>query len=152
MSVSITLEPLTELNFDAVVALRVADDQTRYVASNVLSIAQSKVWDYLFPVVIASDKAPIGFALWGRDPGTTRVYLVRLMIDRDHQRRGHGKVATRLLVSHVFAETHCADLYLSIVPGNIAAEGLYRSLGFLPTGETDGDGEVLYAISKSQAF
>ncbi len=142
----IQIVPLSPENFDAVIQLKVDDHQAGFVAPNVLSIAQSKIWSYLIPEVIVADLKPVGFALHGRDPETGRVFLVRLMIDRQHQRQGHASAAMHLLIPKL-RETHDArEIYLSIVPGNTAAVRLYQSCGFLPTGDSDEDGEEIFRL------
>ncbi len=140
----ITISPLSPANFDAVVALRVTDEQRPFVASNVLSIAQSKIWNYLVPVVITESGSPIGFVLYGEDPESHRVYLVRLMVDHVFQRRGHGAAAIRLILAELQEAYDCREVFVSVVPGNHIAGRLFRSEGFSPTGETYEDGEVIY--------
>ena len=139
----IAIIPLSPENFEAVVALRVRDDQTAFVAPNVLSIAQAKTWDYLVPGVIAKDGTPIGFALYGKDPTSHRVFIVRLMIDHEFQRAGHGAEALRLLLVKLREAYACTVIDVSVVPGNSGSERLFRKLGFMPTGETDEDGEIV---------
>jgi diamine N-acetyltransferase len=139
----ITIAPLSPDNFEAVVALKVGDDQATFVASNVLSIAQSKTWDYLVPVAIENNGTPIGFALYGKDPKTQRVYIVRLMIDQAFQRSGHGAAALGLLFVKLRESYACTEIHVSVVPGNLGSERLFHSKGFIPTGEIDEDGEVV---------
>jgi len=140
----IALAPLSPDNFESVVALKVCDDQSSFVAPNVLSIAQSKTWDYLVPAVVEKDGTPIGFALYGKDPESHRVYIVRLMIDRAHQRKGHGTAALGLLLVKLRETYACKEIHISVVPGNLGSERLFQSMGFIPTGELDEDGEVVF--------
>jgi diamine N-acetyltransferase len=139
----ITISPLSPENFEAVVALKVSDDQSSFVAPNVLSIAQSKTWDYLVPGVIEKDGTAIGFVLYGKDPESRRVYIVRLMIDRAYQRNGHGAAALGLLLVKLGEAYACKEIHVSVVPGNLGSERLFHSLGFISTGEVDEDGEVV---------
>ena len=147
----IHLQPLSATNFDHVIALAVGPDQTDFVATNLLSIAQSKVYTYLVPNVIYLDEIAIGFSLHGKDPDTGRVFIVRLMIDHRFQRRGHGKAATLLLIGKLRASYQVRSLFVSIVPANHPADHLYRSLGFLPTGERDEDGEIIMQLAEDSA-
>lgn len=140
----LALSMLSQENFEAVVALSVCDDQAAFVATNVMSIAQSKVWDYLVPCVIEKDGSPIGFALHGKDPETHRVYILRLMIDRAFQRSGHGTAALGLLLAELRGAYACTEIHVSVVPGNVGSGRLFLSHGFLPTGETDEDGEIVF--------
>jgi diamine N-acetyltransferase len=140
----ITIAPLSPKNFEAVVALKVSEEQSSFVASNVLSIAQSKAWDYLVPGVIEKDATPIGFVLYGKDPESRRVYIVRLMIDRAYQRNGHGAAALSLLLVKLRETYACKEVHVSVVSGNLGSERLFHALGFMPTGEVDEDGEIVF--------
>jgi diamine N-acetyltransferase len=140
----ITIAPLSPKNFEAVVALKVSEEQSSFVAPNVLSIAQSKTWDYLVPGVIEKNATPIGFVLYGKDPESRRVYIVRLMIDRAYQRKGHGAVALGLLLVKLRETYACKKVHVSVVSGNLGSERLFHSLGFMPTGEVDEDGEIVF--------
>ena len=142
----ITIAPLSPENFETVVALRVSDDQASFVAPNVLSIAQSKTWNYLVPVVIEKNGTPIGFALYGKDPKSQRVYIVRLMIDHAFQGNGHGAAALGLLIVKLRESYACTEIHVSVVPGNLRSERLFHSMGFIPTGETDEDGEIVLRL------
>lgn len=142
----IKLAPLSVSNFDAAVALQVDASQSRFVASNVYSIAESKVYPYLVPMVITADDAPVGFAMFGQDPESGRAYLVRFMIDGSQQQKGFGRSAGSQLIERIRGEYGMDSVFLSLVPGNDVAERLYRSLGLAPTGETDDDGEIVYEL------
>jgi Acetyltransferases, including N-acetylases of ribosomal proteins len=132
-------------------ALSVDSDQNTFVASNLLSVAQSKVYEYLIPAVICLKGDPIGFLLYGQDPESERVYIVRLMIDRQFQRKGYGKIATRLLIERLKDEFHTDEIFLSIVPANHLAARMYQALGFIPTAERDEDGEIIFRLDTSEA-
>lgn len=147
----VTLEPLSEKNFAAVTRLEVAFDQAGFVAPNVLSIAESKVFGYLVPRVICRDGRPMGFALYGQDPETQRYYIVRLMIGSSHQGQGLGRAAVCLLVSEILSAAGGRSIFLSLVPGNERARRLYEGLGFEATGEVDEDGEVIYRLDELKA-
>ena len=143
---SVTLRPVDENNYRRVIALDVGPGQERFVARNVNSIAESKVYPYLIPVAVYSGDDLIGFALYGRDPETGKYWIVRLMIDAAHQGKGHGRAAVLALIEELRALPECSEIYLSLVPENEAAEGLYQSVGFERTGEI-ADGEIVMSYS-----
>lgn len=148
----ITLEPLSEKNFSAVTKLEVAFDQAGFVAPNVFSIAESKVFGYLVPRVLYWDGTAIGFALYGQDPESERYYIVRLMIGASFQGQGFGREAVRLLVKEIQARNgRPCGVYLSVVPGNTRAIALYEGMGFEATGDVD-DGEVVYHLDMKKAM
>jgi diamine N-acetyltransferase len=141
----IDMRDVTRENFVKCISLDVAEDQRRFVATNVVSIAQSKIMPELIPQVLYAGEEMVGFLLYGLDPDDGRWWLGRLMIDKAQQGKGYGKAAVRALMERLAVEApECHELYLSFVPTNARAERLYRNLGFEPTGEADQGGEVVY--------
>ena len=140
-------------NFRQVLDLQVTEGQRNFVAPNVRSIAECVPYPHLVPNAIFSGNDVVGFALYGRDLDTGAYWIVRLMIDAAHQSKGFGKAATRTLIDKMKAQPGCTEIYLSFVPGNSPAEGLYRSVGFEPTGEVNESGEIImrYAVPKASA-
>lgn len=74
--------------------------------------------------------------------------LRRLMIDIKYQGRGYGKEALNLALEfiHTFPCGKAEYCWLSYEPENKVARDLYRSFGFVETGEKDG--EELIAVLK----
>ena len=70
------------------------------------------------------------------------------MIDKNYQNKGYGKEAVKLALEFIktFPCGKAEYCWLSYEPDNEAAGKLYRSFGFVETGETDG--EELIAILK----
>jgi len=146
-TMGVEMRDVTRENFLKCITLNVAEEQRRFVATNVVSIAQSKIMPELIPQVIYHDDEMVGFLMYGLDPDDGRWWLGRLMIDAAQQGKGYGKAAVRALVERIRSEVpDCRELYLSFVPANERAERLYRGLGFVPTGEADQGGEVVYRL------
>ncbi len=139
---SITLREITKDNFNECVKLKVAEGQEKFVASNVYSIAQSKVYPTHLPFAIYDGDEMVGFVMFGWDEEDEKYYLGRLMIDEKHQGKGYGKAATLEVIERMRQIEDCNEFYLSFVPGNKGAEKLYLDVGFEKTGEIV-DGEVL---------
>jgi diamine N-acetyltransferase len=144
---SVSLQEVTVHNFRECINLKTAEGQERFVASNVLSIAECKVEPCLIPLVIYDDDVMVGFTLYGRDPQDGTHHIVRLMIDAKHQGKGYGRESMRLLVERIEKLSDCREIFLSYVPDNVAAEKLYLGLGFEKTGDVDGDGEIIMRLS-----
>lgn len=140
---AVELRNINDKNFWQVIKLNVSEGQQNFVAPNVRSIAECVVYPYLVPNAIYAGEDLVGFALYGRDPGTGTYWIVRLMIDVEHQGKGLGKAATYALIDKMKALSECGEIFLSFVPVNIGAETLYRKVGFEPTGETDDSGEII---------
>lgn len=138
----VDLRPVTRDNFRGVVQTKVAPDQEDFVARNLYSVAQAHVEPTWTPLAIYADGEPVGFAMYGHDPDADQWWIIRFMIGADHQGKGYGGRALKLLID-LIAERHAArEVYLGYVPGNAVAEGMYARAGFAPTGEVE-DGEIV---------
>lgn len=142
----IRIADITPENFTPCINLKVADGQENFVAPNVRSIAESKIYPFLVPRAIYNGAEMIGFALHGREPETGKVYLARLMIDAAHQGKGFGRAAVKELIEEMCREYECEEIFLSFVPDNVGAAALYQSVGFERTGETDESGEIIMRL------
>ncbi len=138
---NIKLVPVNEDNFDAVIKLDVSKEQTKYVANNTYSLAQAYIFkDEARPMAIMADAIAVGFIMvkQTKTKHGNLLYIWRLMVDTKHQGKGYGKQALKLIIKH--AEDDKKDgVILSFVPGNAKAQGLYKSLGIIETGEKDAD-------------
>ena len=138
----VRLETITPENFKECISLKVGDAQTKFVAANVTSIAQSKIYPTVEPMAVYAGEEMVGFVMFGLDEDDGRFYLVRLMIDERHQGKGYGRAATLEVIEKMRENAECREFYLSFVPENTAAEALYKSIGFEATGEIS-EGETV---------
>ena len=139
----IHLEPVTVDNYRECLRLKVADSQSRLVASNAKSLAEAYVFYHSSrPFVIYADEEMVGFLLIRELADLQCYYLSQFMIDERYQRKGHGKQAMLILIDMLKKEKKYAKIDLCYVEGSQAARQLYEGLGFVPTGEVDGN-EVL---------
>lgn len=139
---NVSLREITPENFKECIRLKVAEDQKMFVAPNVTSIAQSKIYPTVEPFAVYNDDELVGFVMFGLDIEDDRYYLVRLMIDERFQGKGCGKAATLAVIEKMKRIEDCNEIYLSFVPENERAERLYKSVGFERTGEIS-EGEVV---------
>ena len=147
---SITLREITPENFKECIDLKVADDQISFVASNLMSIAQSKIYPSRNPMAVYDGEQMVGFAMFGFDPDDDRFYLGRLMIDERFQGRGYGKAAVLAVIEALRENPNCREIYLSFVPENTTAERLYEKIGFERTGELNyGEIVMRYDLEKN---
>lgn len=133
----ITLREVTRQNLEAVLALD-AGDGGRQVAPNVRSLAQAAVHGEAWPRAICDGEIPLGFLMLYdpklvTEPEERDFFLWRFMIDRAHQRQGHGLAALRLLVEHVKTRPHGGELLTSIVEPAPQLLAFYGGAGFMPT-------------------
>lgn len=139
---NVTLREITPENFKECINLKVAEGQKNFVAPNVTSIAQSKIYPTVEPFAVYNDDELVGFVMFGLDIEDDRYYLVRLMIAEKFQGKGFGKAATLAVIEKMKLVEDCNEIYLSFVPENANAERLYKSVGFERTGEIS-EGEIV---------
>ena len=139
----VRLEPITPENFKECISLKVADAQANFVASNLMSIAQAKIYPTANPFAVYAGEKLVGFVMYGFDTDEEHYYLGRLMIDEKHQGKGFGKAATLEVIERMKEIEDCREIYLSFVPENTGAEKLYSSVGFERTGKISESGEVV---------
>ena len=154
------LEKINGSNVWDILKLAVSESQKNYVAANDISIIEAYTAitgnGYAFPFGIYDDEIPVGFLMIGFDvddywtdaPEIARgnYNLWRLMIDQAWQNRGYGKQAVQLALDFI-KSMPCGKAeycWLSYEPENEIARQLYRSFGFVETG--DMDGEELIAV------
>ena len=149
----VTLREVTDENRGAVLAVRVAPTQERFVGTVVGAltdaheIPEGKPW---YRAIYADDQ-PVGFVMvsWNVTPEPPRIigpwFLWKLLVDERHQSRGYGRDAVRL-VADILRTNGAAELLTNCVPGDDGPEPFYRRIGFRPTGELDENAEIILAL------
>jgi diamine N-acetyltransferase len=144
------IRPVIKDNWRELIRLKVRDDQTHFVASNLYSIAEAQFgdeyeghWD-LYPFGIYDDEgSPVGFLMYGinLDHPEQQAFIQRLMIDDKFQGKGYGRFGMQKVLEIFHAEARIQRVGISYEPENEAARKLYASLGFEETGKMI-EGEV----------
>ncbi|MGG1516368.1 GNAT family N-acetyltransferase [Paenibacillus oryzisoli] len=149
----ITLRKITLDNRRDIFNLEVTEEQRRFVASNLSSVASCYVLTtnggHPFPFAIYSEGQPVGFVMLtygitGYDlPSIAHdsYCILRLMIDKHHQNRGYGREAVRTILEFIrtFPAGPAHYCWISYKADNSPAKRLYESFGFRDNGETIGD-------------
>ena len=143
----IELVDLTEDTMKPCFDLKVASDQTRYIASNEDSWKTAKENENVArPFVICCDGSIVGFTMFAFDEEYSdpndRYWLWRFMIDEASQGKGYGTAALRAIIRY-FKDHGANHIRLSTKDTNTAALSLYRKAGFRETGERNGEELVL---------
>jgi len=140
---TVTLRKVTKENLREIFALEVTPKQSKYVATNEMSIAQAYFdREIAWFRAIYADETPVGFLMLSDDASKQEYFIWRLMIDAKYQKLGFAKRAMELLFDYVRTRPGAKEILVSYVPGDEGPQGFYEKLGFTPTGEMEGD-EVL---------
>ena len=144
---SILLKEVNNDNWFDCVKLKVAEYQSKFVASNSFSLAQSKYEPDCMPFCIYDNDTMIGFIMFSldRDDDDLKdtLWICRFMIDEKFQGKGYGKASMVKILEYVKNNYDFNEVYLSEVPENFVAKGLYKSFGFEFTGEVEDGEEVM---------
>jgi len=147
------IHPVTKENWRELTKLQVREDQRHFVASNVMSIAESQFgsdyeghWDF-HPFGIYEGDVPVGFLMYGFnfEHPKQQAFIIRLMVDEKFQGKDYGRFGMEKMLEVFRADERIKEVGISYEPENEAARRLYASLGFVEPGETLGD-EVLAVL------
>jgi diamine N-acetyltransferase len=153
-AVVVSLRELTEDNRAAVLALRVAPEQERFVGTVPEALADAAQYPHANPWyrAVYVDDEPVGFVMlsWNVEPQPPDIigpwFLWKIIIDRRHQGRGYGAEVVRQVTRIIRAEG-ATELLTSHVPEEGGPAGFYARLGFVPTGDRDGAGEIILRLA-----
>jgi diamine N-acetyltransferase len=126
------LSTITKENWVKAISLRVRDDQTKFVASNAVSLAQLNFLENFHAKGIYHGEEMIGFTLYGIDEDDHEYWIYRMMIDQKHQGKGYGLEAVKLVIEDIknIKEDHHKSITLSYEPTNEHASYVYKKMGF----------------------
>jgi len=159
----ITLQPITEYNFEDVIDLKALED---FVAPNAYSLAEAYTslkqmvddgTPHLaeMPFAIFHNETAVGFTMIAFEDGEdvqsdSEIYwMSRFMIDENHQGNGYGKAAMAELINFIKTKPHSREVeyfYTAVVPSNHIATKLYERMGFVKTGSQLGGEDVMRLV------
>jgi diamine N-acetyltransferase len=149
---TLSIKPVTKDNWHSLIKLKVREDQSHFVASNLYSIAESQFgsdeadgshWD-LYPYGVYDDETPVGFLMYGYNfqYPDFQAFISRLMVDQNQQGKGYGKYGMERMLETFRSDNRIQSVGISYEPENHGARKLYAGLGFVETGKML-DGEVV---------
>jgi diamine N-acetyltransferase len=147
------LRPVTGQNWKELIKLKVREDQTHFVASNLYSIAEARFgfedeghWDF-YPFGAYVDNEPVGFVMYCFNLNHSRfqAFIMRLMVDERFQGRGYGREIMQSVLNDFRENEEIKNVGISYEPENLAAQKLYANLGFVEPGEIL-EGETLAVL------
>ena len=119
--------------------LEVSTEQKAYMEPNAISIAQSKFELTLKPYAIYAEDKIVGFLMYNSVQEELDGYWIyRIMVDKEHQGKGIGKAATKLMIAEMAKLPNAIKIVVGYHPENIGAHSLYSSLGFIDHGDRFG--------------
>lgn len=131
----IHLKKITQENLEDVLRLKVKETQEGFVSSVAESLAQAYVYrNTAWPFAVCESNEVVGFIMLGFYQRKNYFTLWKLLIDERHQGRGYGRKALQLGVEFLRKQLGAEEIYTGVSLGNSVAEGLYLSVGFVPTG------------------
>ena len=143
----LTLKRVNRENLGDALAMRVAKEQSKFVAPTVVSMAQAAVIPEFLPHIAYDGDTPVGFVLWVlRDEDDGECWIPRLLVPAEQQGKGYGRAILREAIAAIRRDRpDAARVYLSFEPENTVAQRLYESLDFVPDGRVE-DGETVYRL------
>jgi diamine N-acetyltransferase len=72
----------------------------------------------------------VGFTMYGYNEEEDFYELCRIMIAREHQGKGYGTQAIKLVLEEMKVIEGCKEVYLSTDPENIVGKHIYEKIGF----------------------
>ncbi|CCN46170.1 putative Acyl-CoA N-acyltransferase [Vibrio nigripulchritudo MADA3029] len=135
------LEKVNRENLREVLNLELADSQQGIVSSNAVSMAQAGLHPYYQPRAIVVDNQIVGFimysewrdAAWAKEEKLGEFYIFRVMVDKEHQGKGYARQAMKATIEEI-KQQGASTIHIGYSESNNAAQGLYKSLGFVETG------------------
>jgi diamine N-acetyltransferase len=152
--VSVMLQPVTAENWRVLTKLKVREDQSGFVASNLYSIAEAQFgfedeghWNF-YPFGAYVGDEPVGFVMYcyNFEHSRFQAFVMRLMVDEKFQGKGYGREIMLQVLDVFRANGQIKNLGISYEPHNVGARKLYASLGFVETGEML-EGETLAVLN-----
>jgi diamine N-acetyltransferase len=157
---TLSIIPVTRDNWREIAKLKVHDDQTHFVASNIYSIAEAQFgfdekdgshWD-MYPYGIYDGDTPVGFFMYGYNFANREfeAFIIRLMVDESKQAKGYGYFGMKSMLDIFLADPRIHAVGISYEPDNEVARKLYARIGFVETGEIhEGEVVAVYKIHRA---
>ncbi|MEK3916661.1 GNAT family N-acetyltransferase [Paenibacillus sp. FSL H7-0331] len=157
----ISLRKITLENRREVFKLKVTDEQSRFVASNLSSVASCYVLasngGSPLPFAIYADEQMVGFVMivYGITSyelpkiANNNYCILRLMIGEQYQKMGYGREAMEKILEYIrtFPVGRAQYCWITYVSDNIVAKKLYESFGFRDNGEKINGNELVTVLN-----
>lgn len=139
----IKLRPVTKDNFWDCIDLTVKQEQQRFVTSNAISIAQSKVQAECIPLSIYKDEIMVGFVMYCLDTDDDEYWIYRLMVDQNYQGQGIGSEALHQVIELIKDDKTRHQIFLGVHIQSESAIHIYEQAGFEFNGQIFGQEHIM---------
>lgn len=148
---NLNIKQINKDNYNEVLKLQVFEEQVGFIETVEECLEEASENASWRPVGIYDEDTLVGFSMYGllheveyRGP---RVWLDRILIDKNYQGKGYGKASVETLLKRLYEEYHEPRTYLSVYDNNEVAVRLYKNVGFEFNGEIDTKGEKIMEIN-----
>ena len=133
-------------NWAPIARMELPDSQRSFVASNALTIAESKFYPANKVFGIFSTNEPVGLIAFCKDSEFREgdYWIFRLMVSSLHQKKGYGSQALHACVEKL-RNLGALRVIIMCDPKNHVAYKMYRGVGFTKAGVLD-DGDSLLEL------
>lgn len=125
--------------------LKVTAEQQHYVSDTNRMLARAYAYrkHRSKAYVVCCGETPVGMAMYYDCDELEAYDLSQFFIDERYQGRGYGYQAACCIIDALRADGRFKKVILCYIEGNEAARRLYEKVGFVHTGERDGDEIVM---------
>lgn len=134
---------ITRENFWECIELSVSREQTAFVTSNAVSIAQSKVQPECIPLAVYDNDVMVGFLMYCVDEDDGEYWIYRMMVDERHQSKGYGKQMLEKLLGLIKQDRTRNKIFLGVHKESVIAVELYERFGFQFNGQVFGNEHIM---------
>ena len=144
---TIRLQDIDDSNWRDCADLHLAEEETKFISSNLYAIAEWKFeTESVFKAIYADTKLVGMLAYYLHDGDYGYFYwLYHLMIQREFQGHGYGEAAVKLALKEM-DELGATEIRTMYMPGNMRSKNLFKKLGFEEIGTLDG-GDIFLRLS-----
>jgi diamine N-acetyltransferase len=136
------LVSINQDNYELTINMSVKSEQEKFIASNLVSLAEAYVYrEFAEAYLLYDDAKYIGFCLLQVDVKNDYFDIWRIMIDQKYQGKGYGLKALKVIMDYL-KNKNAKIIHISHQENNYGVGTLYKKVGFEYTGEIE-DGEVL---------
>ena len=125
-------------NWRKVAAVEPRPGQERFVAPVSYYLCLAHYGGTWHPLAVEVGGSIVGHVMWGIDDEDGSVWLGGLVVDGSAQGGGIGRATVAAFLER-FTEEGQVNVALSYLPDNTIARKLYAGIGFVETGELEGD-------------